>query len=74
MIFFNLINRLNQMRIKLRSLVKNNKLLLVPYPALSSLLQNDQHFPKFVWGLDKGDFLFSKILELFCQKGNLRVV
>ena len=37
----------------------------MPYSTLSSPPLSDQHFPKFLRGQDKGDFLFSKILQLF---------
>ena len=40
---------------------------LLPYSTLSSL-SKDQHYPKFVRGIDNGDFLFPKFYNFFTKR------
>ena len=53
------------------------KLIIINYRILLCQVSlNNQHFPKFVRGLGKGDFLFFIILQIFktfCHKCNRRI-
>ena len=52
---------------------KLNFYIVIPYSTFSSS-QKTNIFPKFVRGQENGDFLYSRILQLFSQKSNWRVV
>ena len=60
--------------------ISNIYLLLIIFTLSITLfdivksLQNNQHFNKFFRGLDKGNFLLSKILQLFYEKSNWRAI